>query len=67
MSIMMLTQLPRALKESHQVRATYDRIYRMVINGDLPAEKDLGGRWIVKSDDLPVYAEKLGFKGKSNG
>lgn len=67
MSLMMLTQLPRALMKDYEGQTSYDRIYRLVIDGKVPAEKDIGGRWIVKSEDLPAYAAKLGLTEKSNG
>lgn len=67
MSIMTLTQIPLVLKEMTNARVTYDRIYRMVINGDLPAERALGGRWVVKEADLPEYIAKLKLTEKSHG
>lgn len=54
-----LSELPRVLREMTGKRATYARIYRMVVDGDLPAEKNASGRWIIRRQDLPTYADKL--------
>lgn len=54
-----LTHLPRLLRDMTGKRATYNRIYRMIVDGDLPAEKNASGRWMIKRQDLPTYTEKL--------
>lgn len=54
-----LTHLPRLLRDMTGKRATYNRIYRMIVDGDLPAEKNASGRWMIKRQDLPTYTDKL--------
>lgn len=60
-STLSLSDLPRALREITGMRAPYQRIYRMVIDGDLPAQKNDAGRWFVNRDDIPVFVQKLGL------
>ena len=56
-----LSELPRTLRDMTGKRAPYQRLYRMVIDGDLPAQKNDIGRWIVKSSDVPGIARTLGL------
>ena len=59
-----LAELPRMLREMTGKRAPYQRIYRMIVDGDLPAEKTEAGRWLVRREDVPGIVEKLGLKAK---
>lgn len=57
-----LTELPRALREfTGGSTATYQSLYREIVNGNLPAERLATGRWIVKRTDLPRIARTLGL------
>ena len=56
-----LSELPRALRELTGKRATYQKLYRLTIDGDIPAIKTVRGRWLVKESDLPGIARTLGF------
>jgi hypothetical protein len=42
-------------------RATYQRLYRTVVDGDLPAKQNDSGRWFVAAEDIAAIAEKLGL------
>jgi hypothetical protein len=53
---MTLGELPRVLRAMTGKRAPYQRIYRMVVDGDLPAEKNLKGKWVVRRKDIPAVA-----------
>ena len=57
-----LTQLPRRIRVLTDGRATYQRLYRMILDGDLPAKQNDSGRWFVDADDVAAIAEKLGLK-----
>lgn len=57
-----LIQLPRRIRVLTGGRATYQRLYRMVVDGDLPAKQNDSGRWFVDADDVAAIAEKLGLK-----
>ena len=55
-------QAPRAVAERYRGRPpTYGRIYRMIINGEVPAKRD-GGRWLV---DVDALADALGLRNKA--
>jgi hypothetical protein len=54
-----LSDLPRTLREMTCKRVTYQRLYRLVVDGDLAAEKNSSGHWRIKRDDLPDIAAKL--------
>lgn len=56
-----LSELPRVLRDMTGKRAPYARIYRMVVDGDLPAEKNASGRWFIQRQHLSTYADKLGL------
>lgn len=49
-----LTDLPRALR-AYGVDTTYQRCWRAVVAGHIPADRD-GRKWSVKKADLPVIA-----------
>lgn len=57
----MLTDIPRALRELTGHGTTYQRVYRYVLDGTIPAEKSTTGRWFVKRSDLPTIAKTLGL------
>lgn len=60
-----LTELPRALREfTGGSTATYQTLYREIVNGNLPAERSSSGRWLVRRTDLPRIAKTLGFSTK---
>lgn len=52
-----ITYLPRELRELGAT-ATYRTIYRMVIDGAIPAET-VNGRWFVRRADLQKIASVL--------
>jgi|SRR5690349_18091083 len=57
-----LTDLPRALRDyTGGETATYQMLYRYILNGYFPAEKSSGGRWLVLREDLPEIARVLGL------
>ena len=60
-----LTDLRRALREiTGRSTATYQRLYRHVVDVNLPAERSASGRWRVRRTDLPKIAKVLGLKAK---
>ena len=58
-----LSELSRRLKDLTGGRVTYESLYIKVLDDDLPAEKNLAGRWRVKCADVPAIAAKLGLMG----
>ena len=43
---------------SQQLGIDYTKLYRAVICGEVPAERDAGGtRWVIKEVDLPKIRE----------
>jgi predicted site-specific integrase-resolvase len=58
---LMLTDIPKALKELTGHGTTYQRVYRYVLDGTIPAEKNRAGRWFIKRSDLPDIAKTLGL------
>jgi hypothetical protein len=55
-----LPSLPRLLREMTGRRVTYQSLYRRIVDGDLPAEKNEAGRWLVNRDDVDIIAAELG-------
>jgi hypothetical protein len=60
--IIFLTKLPRELRKITNERATYQRLYRMLTNGDLPGEQKPNGRLFVYRRDIPQILEALGAR-----
>jgi hypothetical protein len=58
-----IADLPRTLRDMTGKRWSYQQLYRMVVDGDLPAEKNASGRWRVRRSDVPGIAEKLKHRG----
>ena len=56
-----LSALPKVIRGLTGKRKSYQSLYRRIIDGDLPAEKNSAGHWRVKSDDLPGIIKKLGL------
>jgi hypothetical protein len=54
-----LTDLPRALR-AYGVATSYQRCWRAVVAGDVPAQRD-GSKWRIAEADLPVIADRLGL------
>ena len=55
-----LAELPRKLREEFGVSVSYRRVYGLVLDGVVPAEKDeTGTRWFVSHDDLAEIAKTL--------
>jgi len=52
-----LTDAPRALR-AHGLSTTYQRLWRAVVNGEVPAER-VGKKWHVREADLPIIAQIL--------
>lgn len=52
-----LPDAPRALK-AHGATVTYLNLWRLVVAGDVPAER-AGGRWVINPADLPRIAATL--------
>lgn len=63
---LMLTDTPRALKELTGVGIQYQKLYRHIVDGTIPAEKNISGRWFVKRSDLPEIAKTLGLTRDEN-
>jgi hypothetical protein len=51
----------RAMREQELTRRppSYRQVYSAVIDGRVPAEQDLNGRWTVGAADLPLIAATL--------
>jgi hypothetical protein len=51
----------RALRERRLTRQppSYRQVYAAVIDGRVPAEQDISGRWTIGETDLPVVAAEL--------
>ncbi len=46
---------------SQQLSIPYQRLYRAITSGDVPAVRDPNGsRWLIAEKDLPQIAETLG-------
>ena len=52
-----LTDAPRALA-AHGLATTYQRLWRAVVAGEVPAER-VGKKWHVRTADLPIIAQIL--------
>ena len=52
-----LTDVPRALA-AHGLATTYQRLWRAVVAGQVPAER-VGKKWHVREADLPIIAQIL--------
>lgn len=63
---LMLTDVPRALKDLTGTGIQYQKLYRHIIDGAIPAEKSLSGRWFVRRADLPEIAKTLGLTKDEN-
>ena len=57
-----LPDAPRALK-AHGASITYLSLWRLVVAGDVPAER-AGGRWVINPADLPRIAATLSHDGR---
>ncbi|UEM08230.1 hypothetical protein JL101_036425 (plasmid) [Skermanella rosea] len=53
-----LPDVPRLIREMTGHRVTYGDLYRRVLDGDLPAQRDRG-RWRVRTGDVPTIAKAL--------
>jgi hypothetical protein len=55
-----LAELPRVLRDRYGIQIKYRTVYQLVLDGELPAEKDqTSRRWLVASEDLNQIAEAL--------
>ncbi|HUU66734.1 MAG TPA: hypothetical protein VMW57_05550 [Methyloceanibacter sp.] len=55
-----LAELPRKLREEFGLSVSYRRVYGLVLDGVVPAEKDeRSARWFVSCDDLAEIAKSL--------
>jgi hypothetical protein len=55
-----LSEVPRRLREDFGVSISYRRLYGLVLDGIVPAEKDeTGNRWLIACNDLGQVAEML--------
>ena len=52
-----LTDAPRALR-AHGLATTYQRLWRAVVAGEVPAER-VGKKWHVRESDLATIAQIL--------
>lgn len=50
-----LTDLPRALR-AYGIETTYQRCWRAVLAGDVPAQRN-GAKWRIAEADLPRIAQ----------
>lgn len=47
---------------SRKLGVEYNTLFRAVISGKVPAERnDTGNRWLIKTQDLPGIAKTLGL------
>lgn len=56
-----LPHAPRAL-QAHGCSVSYIRLWRAVVEGQVPAER-AGGRWMLHPADLPTIAKTLAARG----
>jgi hypothetical protein len=54
---MPIIEVPRALR-AYGLSTTYQRLWRAVVAGDVPAER-VGKKWHVRTADLPIIAQIL--------
>ena len=54
-----LPSLPRTLREMTGRRVSYSMLYRRIVDGDLPAQKNESGHWMVDRADVDAIAAKL--------
>jgi hypothetical protein len=54
-----LSSLPRTLRDMTGKRASYQTLWRKVMDGDLPAEKNAAGRWMIRREDVADIAAKF--------
>jgi hypothetical protein len=59
--VLSLSDVPRIIRNMTGKRASYQKLYRLLVDGDLPGEKNAAGRWQVRRQDIPVIAENLGL------
>jgi len=62
-NVVALTRLSRelrALAADGRTVPSYARLYRGVLNGEIPAEQDASRRWWIARDALPDIARQLG-------
>lgn len=60
-----LPDLPRTIRGDFGILTTYQKIYWLIINGIVPAERAENGRWFVNSTDLPKIVNALRVKSAS--
>jgi len=54
-----LTALPRTLIEAGYSAPKYRSIYNAATDARIPADKDAGGRWTFRANDLPAIADAM--------
>jgi hypothetical protein len=54
-----LTDLPRTLIEAGYSAPRYRSLYTAATDARIPADKDAGGRWTFRADDLPAIADAM--------
>lgn len=60
-----LHMLPRELKEIAGPAAPgYQRLYRLTVDGNLPATRTKTGRWLIDRAHIPAIMEVLGLTAK---
>lgn len=59
-----LTDLPRILRERHDVAVTYYQLWTAATNGRIPALK-VSGRWSVWQDQIPAIAAEMARRTRS--
>ena len=56
-----LTKLPRDLIERGFTPTTYRRAYSAAVDGVIPAQQNVAGRWTYDPADIPAIADALGL------
>ena len=58
-----LSGIPRALIAAGFTSGPigYNRLYRLIVSGAVPAQQTMTNRWSVQSSDLPLVASALGL------
>ena len=54
-----LTDLPRTLIEAGYSAPRYRSLYTAATDARIPADKDAGGRWTFRANDLPAIADAM--------
>ena len=58
-----LVEAPRILRDAYQVEISYRKLYGLVLDGMIPANKDPhSGRWMIPENQLSMIENHLNKK-----